>query len=307
MNKSFSTIKTNVGNMVQDTSVTFSSLIGVWINNKYQDVVQRYDWEDLYYIQTITASANTSAYALDDISDRIISVLDDDTDNYLLEKTQQQFYMENYTDRNTVGTPQYYFPSFDVVRSQPASATKVMVKSSSASDTTQTVLLRGLVSGSEVYESITLNGTTQASAASSYTRVLGISKSAATTGYITASENNGTTILTILSPETLESRCRQINFNPIPSGSLTFKILTKRRVLPLSQSYDYPVIRNVGGIIELGAIADALRYKRQFAKAKEFDMQYEKMLSDRISEDTIRPNLIYQFQPTPLDRNEGIL
>ena len=307
MNKSFSQLKTNVGNRVQDTSSSFATLIGYWVNDKYRDVVSRYDWDELYYPHTINASGGTSAYALPDNGDRILVCLDSTNKENISEVSYQQFFLENYDQYNSTGTPDKYFLTYDVVKSQPASATKVTVKSSSASDTTQTVLVRGLVSGEEIYENITLTGTTVASAGSSYSQILGISKSASTDGYVTVMENNETTVLAVLPAEKLESSYRVLNLHPIPTGSVTYNTVLKRKILPLSQTGDYPVVKDIADIIELGATAEAERYKRQFSKAQAYDVMYEKALSEKIFQRESQPNRVNQFVPTALNRDDGIL
>lgn len=44
MSKSFSTMKTEVGVNINDTSSTVATLIGTWINNKYFDILRRTNW-----------------------------------------------------------------------------------------------------------------------------------------------------------------------------------------------------------------------------------------------------------------------
>ena len=222
MNKSFSQLKSNVGARVQDTSTALATLIGYWVNDKYRDASSRYDWEELYFMHSFNASATVSGYALPEDADRIIMCLDSTNSLLITEVSDQQFYMENYDIWNDTGTPNKYFLTYDVVKSQPASAEKPVVKSSSASDTTQTVFIRGIVSSSEIHESVTLNGTTAATAANSYTRILGISKSASTSGYITTYENDGVTILSTLPAEQLESSYRILNLHPIPTGATAY-------------------------------------------------------------------------------------
>lgn len=133
MNKSYSQLKTNVGNRVQDTSTALATLIGYWVNDKYRDVVSRYDWEELYFTQSITATAGTQNYALSEDADRIL----------FCEDTTNDVEMSETNDLDDIDSTDLYYLTYDVVKSQPASATKVVVKSSSTADTTQTVLLRG--------------------------------------------------------------------------------------------------------------------------------------------------------------------
>ena len=44
MAKGFSTMQTNCGNFVMDTSGELATLIGVWINDKYKDISRRANW-----------------------------------------------------------------------------------------------------------------------------------------------------------------------------------------------------------------------------------------------------------------------
>jgi hypothetical protein len=305
--KSFSVITANVGSFVQDTSSALSTLIGLWVNNRYQDVIRSYDWEQLYHNQSITTTANTSAYGFDENTERLVYAVDITNDMPINIVTEQDF-LQNYGDALTdTGSPDTCFLASDVVASQPASG-QLIIKSSSASDTTQTILLRGISStAGEVYESLTCNGTTAVTASNNYTRVLGFSKSGATAGKITLYDNDGTTARAVMSPETLVSRYKILNLYPVPSGAVTVKLRSRRRITPLSQTYDYPIIEDISDIIEIGAQADAWRYKRQFSKANTLETQYQIMKSDRIFKEVAQPGIVHQFQPEVLDRDEGII
>lgn len=46
MAKTFDTMKNNVANMCLDTSTQFKTLVGVWINDAYQDANRRFYWSD---------------------------------------------------------------------------------------------------------------------------------------------------------------------------------------------------------------------------------------------------------------------
>lgn len=306
--KSFSVLKTIIGANIQDTSSAFTTLIGYWINNRYRDVINSYDWEQLYHTQAINASATVSAYAFDENTERLIFIADVTNDGCLEIITEQDFLQNYYDDLNGTGTPEVCFLTSQPVRSQPGSAEALIVKSSSTNDTTQSVLLRGLTStAGEVYESLTLNGTTAVTASNSYTEVLGISKSLATVGKVKVYENDGSTLIAELSPENLVSRYKSLHIYPIPTGAVAYHIRTKRKVTPLSQNYDYPIIEDIDDIIELGAQADAWKYKRQFSKATALETQYQIAKMERIHREVAQPGIIHQMQPTPLNRDDGIL
>lgn len=308
MNKNFLTMKNNVGSFVQDSSSSLASLIGVWVNNRYRDIINSYDWTHLYKTQSLTLSASVSAYAFDENTDRIIHILDATNDAYLDIITEEQFLQENWDSWDTTGTPSRAFLKKDVVKAQPTSAEKIVFKSSSTADITQQLFIRGITStGGETYETLSFNGTTNVTASNSYTHILGISKSAVTTGKATVYHNDAVTVLSELSPETLESRYKSLNVHPIPTGALSLQVRTKRRVTPLSQNYDYPVIEDVSDILELGCQADAWRYKRQFNKATVLETQYQVAKQDRIHLEVAQPGLIHLTSPSSLNRDDGIL
>ena len=307
MNKSFSTIKSNIGTLIQDTSDAMDTNIGVWVNNRYRDILSRYEWDELIHNFSLTSTASVSACPLDEDVDRLMFVLDSTNGGYLAIDSEQQFYQENYDVFNSTGTPERCFIKYDVVRSQPASAIAPTVKSSSASDTSQTVFLRGISSNSEVYESLLLSGTSVVSASNTYSRLLGISKSGSTVGKVTIMENDESTVLSVLAMEQLESRYKQLHLHFIPTGTIVYHIKAMRRILPLSQDYDYPVINEAADILELGGTADALRYKRQFMKAREYEFLYEKAISEKLFKRMSQPGQVIMLSPSALNRDDGIL
>ncbi|MFA5133099.1 MAG: hypothetical protein WC444_07270 [Candidatus Paceibacterota bacterium] len=307
MNKPFKTIKDNVATLIQDNSSTMLTNIGVWSNNRYNDILKSYLWDELLDTYTFTATASTSAYGLDESSCEINYVYDVTNDSWLNQSSLQNVYAYRTSDiGQTSSLPDIYIPMRDVVKKQISSAQKPIVVSSSVSDTTQSVLLRGLVSGYEIYESIDLSGTTNATATNSFSKILGFSKSAATTGYTLLYENDASTLLAAMPSEVTESRYMQIAIFPTPSQANVYRVGKKRIVLPLSQNYDYPVI-DCADAIEYGAAAEGFRAKRQFSKASMYEAMYEQEKSKLIFQRVNKPNEVAQMIASPLNRDEGIL
>lgn len=61
--KGFSTMQTNIGNMVKDTSAAFAVIVGNWINDAYQDAWRRAMWTDLVdEDKTFESVVNQNAY-----------------------------------------------------------------------------------------------------------------------------------------------------------------------------------------------------------------------------------------------------
>ena len=64
MSLNYGTLKTNVGNRVGDTSTTFATIIGTYINQRYKDTLRRTNWQGIepdYAITATSASTVTSA------------------------------------------------------------------------------------------------------------------------------------------------------------------------------------------------------------------------------------------------------
>lgn len=64
-----------------------------------------------------------------------------------------------------------------------------------------------------------------------------------------------------------------------------------------------PVI-DISDLIELGATADALRYKKKWQQAREYDTQFQIALDDHIWNEYNQPNKVYQFEPITFDRDD---
>ena len=307
MNKLFTTLKNNVGVLIQDQSSAMLTNIGVWINNRYVDILRRYDWEELFDTCSFTSTGSTSAYGLEDNFDEIIKLFDTTNEKVLNQMSLHELYTYRYNNINTIGEPDVYVISREPVKAQPASAQKITMKSSSASDITQSVLLRGIVSDYETYETISLSGATVATAASSYSKILALSKSAVTSGYVTVYENDATTVLAVMPGERVESQYVNLILNPVPSNSTTvYRVIKKRKIIPLTQSYDIPVV-DCSEALEYGAIAEGWRYKRQFSKASQYEAIYEQELNRLIFQRVKKADEIIQFTPEVYNRDEGIL
>ena len=163
---------------------------------------------------------------------------------------------EEYTDANIGNTADSvegdvdtaYFVEVVGVKVQiSTSGDTVKANSSSTADTTQTVTIEGYIDSSLTiigYETITLNGTTFATATSPLTfyKILNVSKSANTTGYVTLANSSGTT-LTTLGPLERVARYKAFRLGLVPDDSVTnMRVLYKRALRQLVNDGDYPFV-----------------------------------------------------------------
>jgi hypothetical protein len=304
MNKSFSQLKTNCGAEVQDTSSAFATIIGRFINRRYFQILRAINWQNIQSEYTFATVSGTQRYVLpDDFGKEIVCT--DSTNNTELARITLEKLYEVYRDISDTGTVERYCIIEDCVQDQPTSASILTMKSSSGSDTTQTVLVRGISGGVETYETVTLLGESDAVTTNQYTRIKGISKSAVTAGYITIDSNTAAVTQAIIPPETLETHYKLVVLHYVPSSIYTIAMPYIIKPMPLSQTYDYPVI-DIGDLIELGVLADCWRYKRQFLKAQTMEVLFNQQLQEYIFDKENQPNMVYQFIPTVFNRDDTV-
>ena len=304
MNKTFTVLKANIGAECQDTSTAFGTIIGRFVNRRYFQILRAINWQGINSAYTFNTVSGTQRYVLPDDFGKEISCTDTTTDTELSKMTLEKLY-EVYADISSSGTVERYAIVEDCVQAQPSAASKLAIVSSSVSDTTQTLFIRGIVSGAETYESVTLTGDTPVNSANSYTRIKGISKSAATAGYVTITSNSAAVTNALIPMETLETNYKIAVLHYVPATILTVAMPYIIKPMPLSQDYDYPII-DIGDLIELGALADCWRYKRQFGKAQTMEVMFNQQLQEYIFDKENQPNMVHQFEPTVFNRDDTV-
>lgn len=102
------------------------------------------------------------------------------------------------------------------------------------------------------------------------------------------------------SPAAIE---KWVRFYPTPSSAITLNMPYQVEPSNMSADSDLPILE-CDYEVELGATAEAWRTKRQFAKAADFDQQYEQHIHHMIWRRENNPNKITQFVPKTYDRNQ---
>jgi len=302
-NKSFSVLKTNCGTEVQDTSTSFATILGVFINRRYFQILRATNWKNIKPDYSFPTVASTQNYALPDDFGKEIACTDVTNKLSLTKCDLEELYRSYAEALTTTGSVERYVIYDDVVKAQPTATSKLNIVSSSASDTAITVHIKGISSSVEVYESVTLTGTTAVDSANSYTSIKSISKSAASVGYVTVTSNSATVTNALIPRETLETRYKLIKLHYVPSTVATISLPYIMKPTPLSQDYDYPLL-DIADLIELGSIADAWRYKRQSTKSQQYELLFQQGLQDYMFEMENEPNKITQFAPVTFNQED---
>lgn len=124
MSSNFGTIKTNVGTRVGDTSTAFATTIGVYVNQRYKDVLRRTNWGAIKDDYTVSVVSGTSDYTLPSNFGKELYAFNQtsgiDIPFASLEKLEQEY----QSTLNSTGTVDYY-SIFSSTDSSAASAARI--------------------------------------------------------------------------------------------------------------------------------------------------------------------------------------
>ena len=147
---------------------------------------------------------------------------------------------------------------------QPSSASVITVASSSASDTAEKVVIRGLVSSEDDFEELSLNGTTTVNSSKSFSRIDSVTKSAVTVGRITITSNSASVTNAVMGRLEQTVRFKRLRLYPEPAATITITIKHfKRSVILTDRYHDTEIPRDWDYVVDALAVAFALQAKGQ--------------------------------------------
>lgn len=163
---------------------------------------------------------------------------DADSDVQLDIWNEERFNRENpVPDTSDTGEPTTIVPLQKIwVSAQPTSASAIAFVSSSSADT-GVVRVRGIVSGVEVVESVTLTGVTAANTTNSFTSLISITKDA-TTGTITATSNSAAVTNISLLPSETDKEQWKVRLHKVPDDAYTVTYSFYRKPWVFSENED---------------------------------------------------------------------
>lgn len=166
------------------------------------------------------------------------------------------------------GTPEAYVWSNASMEAAapPSDASSLFVKSTSASDTTQTVYVQGVITGNYPFSaSVTLTGQTAVDVSASVTAALRIDKfylSAACVGTVTLHEDSGSgTELGRITIGQTHTPYFGITLYPTPSGANDYLIDGTRAITDFDQDTDIPLLpEDFHDLMVLGPLMDEYQH-----------------------------------------------
>lgn len=105
---SFSTIKANVGTRIGDTSTSFATTVGGYINQRYQRIFKKFNWDSIKPDYTFNTVAGTNDYILESGFSKPIYVFDNTNSIDLQELSIQELEKKFGQNLGDNGNPLYY-------------------------------------------------------------------------------------------------------------------------------------------------------------------------------------------------------
>lgn len=276
---SFIKVVEAIGDLVQrpiTTDTNYRDKIKVWVNFDHSLLGNIYDWwNSLRERYEWTTENGKERYFLPSNFDKPLSKVFDKTNYKELDwKTENEYMKERLSVLTETGKPSIarIFGERSVRTQISSSGNTVKAKSSSASDTSVTIQIRGYIDTSkliESFETITVTGTgyTTATSPKTFYEITQISKSADTVGYITIADGSDN-ILGYLIPEEYILRHKQLYLGAdISDGEYDMELLYKRKIRRMVQDYDFPFIDCDNYLIYSGW-GTALQEDKQFQMAE---------------------------------------
>lgn len=300
-NKRFSDLYTEVGQNIRDTTTTSQTIIKRYINEAYGEFLKRFNFDIFDYDYTINTVAGTKDYTLPSNFSKEKYVLDTTNSIYLNRTDLQEYTHDKPSLTSTQGNVNDYVIINSPVNSQPTSASTLSFSSSSSSDTAVQVFVRGLDSNDvEVSENVTLTGTSPVVTSNSYNSIITVSKDV-TVGTVTATSNSGAVTVAVMGPDEKEYKRKVLRLFQTPTQTLVLSILYIIKPMPLTNDDD-SLVYDCSDFVIARATAKTWRYKRQFAKAAEFDVEAERYLIENIWNQENQPNQEHRMFITPYSR-----
>lgn len=284
-NKSFTTMKTNVGKIVLDTTTTFASLIAVFLNDKYRDVWRRILWsgvidDDYTFTDTINVPNNDLP---SDFEEELFVQNITTGAAPLRRKTINEWWRDRGTGYASgsldSGTPNNYVILREEINSsgKPLGVIKLDPPPATGSETWAMPYKR---------RHTDLLGTTGTCTTDTASKIIASASTFITDGVEPGMRVKNTSDNTYGYVASVDSETQlTMDTDLCPDGDETFTISNE------------PLIADISMILEYGAIGESFLYKKQTQKGDYWLARYENELRKRISQERTAVNQKYQRIP----------
>ena len=272
----FGEMQTQAGEFITRVDATYLSKIANWINQRRRNLEGRHPWFDLLRQEELTINAADASIVLPAVAALPIDVHQTATPLIIAIQRYKNFIRRNLAGKSDTGKVITLQPMGELGINQllPTTGT-ITVASSSASDTTQNVRIRGRTSSDvEVSEAVLLAGTVEQVSTNSYLINTDVIVSLDATAIGTVTVRDGTVVIAEISAGRRTVRYKRYTVWPAADVAHSLFVTYKLRTYDLVNSEDTPQL-DCGDALVVGAYANALREKRMFAKAQVEDNRFD--------------------------------
>lgn len=256
------TLRSELGHKIKKPSIA-NARLDRWLNMGVDDVCRAIDADHLITETTITTESGIRLYFVPDCMPSGIIQIVDTTNDIVFGKLDEEDVERMDPDRDDAGSARFYNGyGYSEYQGVPLSASTVDIVSASASDTTQQVRISGLINGVLDDEIITLNGTTVATGASSFSAIYGVRKTASTLGRVTVNVNDASnTVIAYIAPDALIRQHQPFRVWNVPDTANSLRVRHYRLPRPMINAQDIPDVSS-DSFHELVLIGAAIRGHR---------------------------------------------
>ncbi len=227
-------------------------LIKDFLRRNYQRVCNICNWPELSVIATVNSDG--SEVILPPYFDRVIAIRVDANLGGLAPTEAGLYFGISPTIFEQTGTAVGFSYLTPVgVAALPPTREKLSFVSAWGTDT-QSVFVMGELRGSEVSETVTLNGNVPVLTLNEYDTPITVAKEITRGDVTVTGETSGVQLVRILAAER-ERKHMRIWLQPTPEATVCL-VLGKRNIKPLVQNEDTPLLRDIQGILIAAASAD---------------------------------------------------
>lgn len=285
MDNTLSEIREQIGLRSGWIASEHQSRIESGINAAYQEILTRKNWYGLYKTEGVTATLGQGMMSFPPHISVITKVLDRDTDRAITFMSDEELVVRFASELDQGGTPTHAsHMGTKGVAQQPSAATAISIVGSDAGDTSQSITIEGIADGIPAVERLTASGTATVTGSLSFSDIDSVSKDSDSDGIIDVYAD--TSRLARIPRQARSVHYNWIRFNRTLEGQRTYYTTYRRRVRPLIEDADVPVLADIGILLVEGGFANVLRQQRDFAKASIQEQKFQELLeqhSDIIS------------------------
>ena len=253
-----------------------------WINITQDEIIRSMDPDHLIESADITTVEDQRSYYVECTYNKIKDVINESTEVIMKELSEKDIRIMDPDLGNTGDPFAYSIGKRSMVLANPSSDSVISVVSSSASDSSQAVRIRGSLDGVRVADSVDLNGTTAANGTVTMDTVYEVILDDECAGYVTVSSNSAAVTQAVIPADELFVEYQQINLYYTPSADDdTIKVYYLRPPRPLTSASDIPDLPSEWHDLVLrGAVIIGLKDIFEYTLASKLEQEFFLKVND---------------------------